>query len=380
MSGEPSPRRRANAEEPKPSKCQACRRCFGGVVGLVWGWRQSSREVTKPTYSGRVLENSAREHNSCVREMCWSSFERVVLFAEVDGGAASSLCEVRSTGPAERRRASPRSPLPRQSQRDTSRNEEAPARFPQVGDNLWRATQPRIEAGQTALEWGAHRRKAPRVQPIADLFAEDRGQRPFRQRRSRKRASRAEQRRASGVCRWARNGCSKACVHPTAPASPADVVTSSRQEVFERIGSGRSFCREQSRRRAPGERKLVRSLALETSAGLAPQGASPPGKRVRRRWSRRRFGNCFGRARIVSGIPTFNELARAVTAPQAGTQSARSGCVERGSDDRAVVLAGCIDCRSRRAAPGLSPNGGGSSLSPREGRTGVGSRLATAKS
>jgi len=126
-------------------------------------------------------------------------------------------------------------------------------------------------------------------------------------------------------CRWARNGCSKACVHPTAPASPADVVTSSRQEVFERIGSGRSFCREQSRRRAPGERKLVRSLALETSAGLAPQGASPPGKRVRRRWSRRRFGNCFGRARVVSGRPTFNELARAVTAPQAGTQSARSG-------------------------------------------------------
>jgi hypothetical protein len=55
------------------------------------------------------------------------------------------------------RQPSPRAPLPRQWRWDHARNAKAPAaNSPQVGDNLWRAAQPRIEPGrEPALEWGS---------------------------------------------------------------------------------------------------------------------------------------------------------------------------------------------------------------------------------
>ena len=43
------------------------------IVGLVLEWRQPLRGVTKPNGSGRVLESSAIEHNSCVRETVLAS-------------------------------------------------------------------------------------------------------------------------------------------------------------------------------------------------------------------------------------------------------------------------------------------------------------------
>jgi hypothetical protein len=96
---------------------------------------------------------------------------------------------------------------------------------------------PGFEAGNTALERGAHRRKAPRVQPIADLFAEDRGKRPFRRRRSRKRASGAEQRRASGVAGGLVTGVQKhVCTRRRRPLQP---MSSRARDKRCSSGSGR---------------------------------------------------------------------------------------------------------------------------------------------
>jgi hypothetical protein len=68
----------------------------------------------------------------------------------------SSRCNEPS-GSFTRRQPSPRAPLPRQWRWDHARNAKAPAaNSPQVGDNLWRAAQPRIEPGrEPALEWGS---------------------------------------------------------------------------------------------------------------------------------------------------------------------------------------------------------------------------------
>jgi len=165
------------------------------------------------------------------------------------------------------------------------------------------------------------------VQRIAVFFAEDRGRRPWRRWRLRKQSSRAERlaqagRAAglakAGVARWARNRRSYR-VRLTGLASPATLVTSSRQEVSEPIGSGRSFRREQSRRRAPEGRKPIRSLARETSVGVASQGANPPRKRVRWMVGQARGGLCFGRARIVSDQPLPGGLHERCPSPQRGS-------------------------------------------------------------
>ena len=68
----------------------------------------------------------------------------------------SSRCNEPS-GSFTRRQPSPRAPLPRQWRWDHARNAKAPAaNSPQVGDNLWRAAQPRIEPGREPdLEWGS---------------------------------------------------------------------------------------------------------------------------------------------------------------------------------------------------------------------------------
>jgi hypothetical protein len=68
----------------------------------------------------------------------------------------SSRCNEPS-GSFTRRQPSPRAPLPRQWRWDHARNAKAPAaNSPQVGDNLWRAAQPRIEPGrEPRLEWGS---------------------------------------------------------------------------------------------------------------------------------------------------------------------------------------------------------------------------------
>jgi hypothetical protein len=121
----------------------------------------------------------------------------------------------------------------------------------------------------------------------------------------------------AGFARWARNRRSYH-VRLTGLASPATLVTSSRQEVSEPIGSGRSFRREQSRRRVPEGRKPIRSLARETSVGVASQGANPPGKRVRWRVGQARGGFCFGRARVVSDRPLPRGLHQRCPSPRRG--------------------------------------------------------------
>jgi len=62
--------------------------------------------------------------------------------------------------------------------------------------------------------------------------------------------------RESGLARWARHGrsCANTCAQRRRPLQPV-IATSSRHEVSEPIGSGRSFRCEQSRRKAPGGRK-----------------------------------------------------------------------------------------------------------------------------
>jgi hypothetical protein len=192
------------------------------------------------------------------------------MFAEVGGGAAA--CLVRALSPrtgvrARHSQPSPRALLLRQERQDHAKNEEAPASTPQVGDNLWIAAQPRIERGRKAsLEWAAHPRKAPRVQRIALFFAEDRVRRPS-DRWSR--FSRSPRKRSPGELRalvggpaqagrpasqaqagssggFVKGSCALERNEPAMSASPAGTATSSRHEVSERIGSGRSFCRERS--------------------------------------------------------------------------------------------------------------------------------------
>jgi hypothetical protein len=106
-------------------------------------------------------------------------------------------------------------------------------------------------------------------------------------------------------------------------ASPADATTSLRREVSELIGLGRSFRREQSRRKAPGERKHDRPLTRETSAGAA------------------------GRSSRSFGMASVEERLHPVGAEEGNLRGANWG-----SNDRVVVLAGCFGCRSRRAALG----------------------------
>jgi len=127
--------------------------------------------------------------------------------------------------------------------------------------------------------------------------------------------------RESGPARWAREeGC---FVQSVMPASPAGATTSLRREVSELIGLGRSFRREQSRRKAPGERKQARPLTRETSAGAA------------------------GRRSRSSGIASVEERLHPVRAEEGNLRGA-----DWGSNDHVVVLAGCFGCRSRRAALG----------------------------
>jgi len=140
-----------------------------------------------------------------------------------------------------------------------------------------------------------------------------------------------------------------------AAASPAGVATSSRHEVSERIGSGRSLGREQSRRRAPGGRKPPGPWPVKPRLEPFRKERHHPKKQVRREiigvrgpvptgLRARAFGRDEGHSttRDCSGVPPPRRVREA--------QSPRRA--NRGSGDRAVVLAECFGCRSRRAALG----------------------------
>jgi len=88
---------------------------------------------------------------------------------------------------------------------------------------------------------------------------------------------------ASGLVRRVRDGHARFTAHVSAAAaSPAGVATSSRHEVFERIGSGRSFRREQSRRRAPGGRKPPGPWPVKPRLEPFRKEGHHPKKQVRR--------------------------------------------------------------------------------------------------
>jgi hypothetical protein len=182
--------------------------------------------------------------------------------------------------------------------------------------------------------------------------------------------------------------------------SPVSVATSSRHEVSEPIGSGRSFrsraiATEGAERSEsplgpwPVKPRLASSPCPDAraSAPRAPEGreSAPPVRGEVTRIGVSDGETSGARSRFASaerGRPepgTVRQDRTSESAFQGGLRAGGPRHAHRGSDDRAVVLADCMDCRSRRAAPGPPPKAVGSSLSPAERRTGAGSRLAAAK-
>jgi hypothetical protein len=106
---------------------------------------------------------------------------------------------------------------------------------------------------------------------------------------------------ASGLVRRVRDGHALFTGHVSAAAAtPAGVATSSRHEVFERIGSGRSFPREQSRRKAPGGRKPPGPWPVKPRLERLRKEQHHPKKQVRR-----------GRLRCARGpVPTGQRARR----------------------------------------------------------------------
>jgi len=111
--------------------------------------------------------------------------------------------------------------------------------------------------------------------------------------------------------------------------------------VRQRFSAGRKACSEPARQRRPCQ---VRERDRRTRLGR--MGLHPRRQRLDRR----------------SDPPAAREQRRRVErATRASARWQRSSHRRRGSGDRAVVLAGCVGCRSRRAAPGPRPKGPGSS-------------------
>jgi hypothetical protein len=233
-------------------------------------------------------------------------------------------------------------------------------------------------AERPVLEWGAQRWKAPRVRRIAVFFAEGRERRPSgrcssphllwpaqavrggqgvsdHRWASRESGSFGEP-SASGLVRRVRDGHARFTAHlSAAKAPPAIVAASSRHEVLERIGSGRSFRREQSRRRAPGGRKPPGPWPVKPRLEPFRKEWNHPKPQVRRGLSWRARGPVPTGPRARRGSIRRRGVAAAVSSPFTGRRARRAQSprrAERGSGDRAVVLAECFDCRSRRAALG----------------------------
>jgi len=146
-----------------------------------------------------------------------------------------------------------------------------------------------------------------------------------------------------------------------------------------------------------GKAKAARPLTRETSAGSLCNRGSPRASVVARRHegepldtvSRRRpaaagwvLQVCASGRRVLGRggeVSSSNVVSRMRTSSR--TSAGRSaGSPIEAQTIRSVVLADCVDCRSRRAASGPLPNGNGSSLSLEERQKGAGSRIATAKS
>jgi hypothetical protein len=193
------------------------------------------------------------------------------------------------------RQPSPRAPLPRQWRWDHARNAKAPAaNSPQVGDNLWRAAQPRIELGrEPALEWGSTSMEgtsgaaervslrgaareaalAPVVVAKAASFPDGLASSSGRPGEHRELQTGPAGRpltagvwwasltrlRASRSARWARHGHTQARVCPAGSASPADIAT--------------SFTTAGVRADRVGAKLPWRAIATEG----AGKGESPPG-------------------------------------------------------------------------------------------------------
>lgn len=198
--------------------------------------------------------------------------------------------------------------------------------------------------------------------------------------------------RASRLARWARHGHTQARVYPAGSASPAGI----RGELHDgrcpsRSGRGEAlFMSNRDERRR--EAKAAWPLTRETSAGsLRNSGLSRASAVIRCHeathsiWHPDEIRPLAGWG-AVSAAPrsrwtgvVFQRRSR-MRAPSRAGGGRGAGWPIEAQTVRSVVLADCVDCRSRRAAPGLSPNGDESSLSQAEGRTGVGSRIAMAKS
>jgi len=146
-----------------------------------------------------------------------------------------------------------------------------------------------------------------------------------------------------------------------------------------------------------GKAKAARPLTRETSAGsLRSRGPSRASAVVRSNEgepldtvSRRRpaaagwvLQACASGRRVLGRggkVSSSNVCSRMRTSSRTSAGRGAGWPVEA-QTIRSVVLADCVDCRSRRAASGPLPNGNGSSLSLAEGQKGAGSRIATAKS
>jgi len=164
------------------------------------------------------------------------------------------------------------------------------------------------------------------------------------------------------------------CALRSRPLQPT-TRRASRRQVSEPIGSGRSFRREQSRRKAPGRAKARPASDPWNLGWISPEQRVSARKREHPRHrerpldmaSRRRPAAVAG-SLFRQGLGRSDRVSSSNVDPRM-RMSSRTGA-GRGAGwpievqaIRSVVLVDCVDCRSRRAAPGLSPDGDGSSLS-----------------
>jgi hypothetical protein len=259
---------------------------------------------------------------------------RIILIAEVDGGAevlclrVSALCR-RRTG-----RAQPSPPVGPSRPRGPSEGSRGAGFHPQVVNSLGTI--------QLTGTWAAHRWKAPRVRRISLLFAEGRVRRPCGL-------------GASWACEVGSPWCTsrmracRACwarAPGTAPGSPAGVATVSRQEVLEWIGLGRSSRCAHLRvpAREASSANSGRPLTRESSVGVAWK----PGRAQR--------PACRSRGSRGADPPSAGTRGPQGLGSRQATRKARHGgqpsTHRPGIGRSAVVLAGCSGCRNRRAAPG----------------------------
>lgn len=168
----------------------------------------------------------------------------------------------------------------------------------------------------------------------------------------------------------------------------------SRQQVSEPIGSGRSSCCEQSRREAPGTAKAARSLTRDSSAGSLDgaageraQARDPEATRATTRYDAQTKAAVAVGVLFRQDLDHGGEESSSNAAPECARSDQRAREGARGVQSRLrrferscswIVLIAEVD--ERRLAFHRTVTGLASPPQGAEGRTGVGSRNATAKS